>query len=262
MNMKIAISQFDMPFEDIETNKKEVKDIIKVAKLNHADLIVFPEMTLTGFTMKCKEMYDESIDDFFKELSQKYFIKIIYGAISKKDDLYYNSLIAVDGQKELLRYDKIHPFLKERNYYHCGNEIPYCNINGYNIIGFVCYDLRFPEIFQLASKNSDMIVVIASWPKERDEHWITLLKARAIENQCYVLGVNRVGHDPNESYVGHSVLFDPWGMQVNEMSEQEGLIYVYMEHTLVDHVRKNRNLKNGRREELYYKLMKEYNDKL
>ena len=78
MNMKIAISQFDMPFEDIETNKKEVKDIIMVAKLNHADLIVFPEMTLTGFTMKCKEMYDESIDDFFKELSQKYFIKIIY----------------------------------------------------------------------------------------------------------------------------------------------------------------------------------------
>ena len=71
--MKIAISQFDMSFEDIETNKKEVKDIIKVAKLNHADLIVFPEMTLTGFTMKCKEMYDESIDDFFKELSQKYF---------------------------------------------------------------------------------------------------------------------------------------------------------------------------------------------
>ena len=67
--------------------------------------------------MKCKEMYDESIDDFFKELSQKYFIKIIYGAISKKDDLYYNSLIAVDGQKELLRYDKIHPFLKERNYF-------------------------------------------------------------------------------------------------------------------------------------------------
>lgn len=253
--MKIAMVQFNMVYEDIETNKKEVAKLVKIAHLNHADMIVFPELTLTGFSMAVEEIYDDSIDDFFKELSKKYFIKIVYGKVEKNVDGYYNNLKIVNGYEELLSYNKIHPFLKEGEYYRKGNKIECCNVNGYNICGFICYDLRFPEIFQVASRTSDLIVVIASWPKQRSDHWTTLLKARAIENQCYILGVNRVGHDPNEEYIGNSVLFDPWGMQINEYSRDEKIIYVYLERSLVDYVRTNRNFRDSRREDLYLELL-------
>ena len=253
--MKIAMAQFDMAFEAVEINKKEVIQLVKVAHLNHADMIIFPELTLTGFSMASKEIYDDTIDDFFKELSKQYFIKIVYGKVAKREDGYYNNLMIVDGQKELLSYDKIHPFLQESEFYQKGSEIKHCDLLGYNVSGFICYDLRFPEIFQAASRFSDLIIVIASWPQERIEHWTTLLKARAIENQCYVLGVNRVGKDPYESYNGHSVLFDPWGMQINDFSSEEKLIYAYLDRKLVEYIRNNRNYKDSRRESLYLDLL-------
>ena len=95
----------------------------------------------------------------------------------------------------------------------------------------ICYDLRFPELFRrVTAKGAELIVVVANWPSVRLDHWLTLLKARAIENLAYVVGVNRCGSDPNHQYPGRSVVIDPWGESVADAGSEEGLIDVTIDH--------------------------------
>ncbi len=124
-------------------------------------------------------------------------------------------------------FHKLHPFTfgGEAEHYTAGRDIKVFSAGVFAIAPFICYDLRFPEVFRAAvRRGANLFVVIANWPTPRDYHWTALLKARAIENQAYVIGVNRCGNDPHHFYLGHSVVLDPHGRTVAEAGTEEGII--------------------------------------
>ena len=136
-------------------------------------------------------------------------------------------LFGADG-KEKERYTKLHPFSfgRETAYYGRGFEITLFDWKGIKVAPFICYDLRFPEVFRRAVRlGAELFCVLANWPQAREDHWKTLLKARAIENQAYVLGVNRCGQDPTTAYSGHSLLFGPSGEALGDGGMAERLIF-------------------------------------
>ena len=160
----------------------------------------------------------------------------------------------------ICNYSKIHPFSHgdESIYYEGGERLEYCEINNVLLSPLICYDLRFPELFQICSRKSILIIIIANWPKRRIDHWITLLKARAIENQCYVAGVNRVGCGNNILYNGNSMIINPYGIVETEKINSEGILTMDISEETVKNYRNEFKLKNDRKESLYVKLYNAY----
>ena len=197
--MKVGLTQMDIVWENKAKNMEKVTKLMEQAKQQDVELLVFPEMTLTGFTMNTafagEEMLFSETLQFFKDCSRKYEMAVAFGFVEDFGEEYYNKLMIVSKGRIVYDYDKIHPFNygEEGKHYIGGHEVKTTNLQDVCLSGFVCYDLRFPEIFQAVADQIDVILVIANWPKERVLHWETLLRARAIENQCYVVGVNRVG---------------------------------------------------------------------
>lgn len=227
--MKAGLVQYHPLWENKEGNKEKIVSMLRNAE--KADLLVFPEMTLTGFTMKSAQFAEDLDGDsicFFKTLAADYQTNIIAGIIEEEDKKYYNSLIHISREGELTaRYRKIHPFSysdEDKNYSR-GTRTVVTNIDGWKAGLSICYDLRFPELFRYyALERVSIIINIASWPDTRIEHWKALLKARAIENQCFIIGVNRVGHDPGLKYNGYSSIYDPMGEEVFSIASEEKII--------------------------------------
>ncbi|HEY6626130.1 MAG TPA: carbon-nitrogen family hydrolase [Ignavibacteriaceae bacterium] len=240
--MKIALVQYSPAWEDKDANKQKI--ISMIDKVEGADLLVFPEMTLTGFTMKSKEMSETIQGDsfrFFASIAREKSTNIFAGIIERRDKRNYNTLIHIKPDGNLLKlYRKIHPFSysgENKNYY-AGVKPASTKIKNWKIGLTICYDLRFPELFRkYGKKRAHLIVNIANWPDTRIEHWRTLLKARAIENQCYVAGVNRAGKDPKLNYVGFSSVFDPMGKEIIAVENEEKVILVELEKNYVNEVR-------------------------
>jgi omega-amidase len=256
LNLIIGIAQIDMVWEDITENMKKVEEFIEKASKNNVELVLFPEMVLTGFTMDIEKLIlsEEEIINWIAKVAVERNIHIGLGFATKKDRKGNNKYIIISNEgKVLARYTKIHPFSYggEDNNYFCGNEIVTCSINKFKITPFICYDLRFPEIFQIASKEAQIITVAASWPKIREEHWITLLKARAIENQCYIIGINRVGMGNGLQYNGKSIFVSPNGEILNEINVEEVLIIEDIKIDKIKEVKDQFDIKKDRREELY-----------
>ncbi len=228
--MKIGLIQYDPEWENKKMNSDKISWLLS-HNFEKQELLVFPEMTLTGFTMKAAENAEELTGEsfsFFSELARKYSSHILAGIIEKSEKKYYNSLVHINSEGKLLKtYRKIHPFsysTEDKNYTK-GEDTVLTKINDLSTGLSICYDLRFPELYrQYAKKKADMIVVIANWPDTRIEHWRTLLRARAIENQCYVLGVNRVGNDPELKYNGYSAVVDPMGNEIISVSAEEKIV--------------------------------------
>lgn len=228
--MKAGLIQYDPDWENKNLNKDKL-DWLLTHNFEKQDLLIFPEMTLTGFTMNAAEYAEdlkgESVS-FFSGLAQKYSVHIFAGIIELSEDKFYNSLIHVNPEGKLLKtYRKIHPFSysTEDKHYTKGEETVVTKINEFTAGLSICYDLRFPEMFRhYAKKRVDLIIVIANWPDTRIEHWRTLLRARAIENQCYVLGVNRVGDEPRLKYNGYSSIIDPMGVELISVPSEEKIV--------------------------------------
>ncbi|MBU3161697.1 carbon-nitrogen family hydrolase [Clostridium frigoris] len=256
--MKLALAQLDIAFEDKSTNKKTVKQFIQQSVSENADIIFFPEMTLTGFSMNSSYIGDDNKEtiEFFKEMSSKHNISIGFGYVEGTSHSKNKYCVVEPQGKELVVYAKIHPFSygSETKFYESGNEITHFNAFNFNITPFICYDLRFPEIFQIASKKSTLITVAANWPDERREHWITLLKARAIENQCYIAGINRVGESNGLTYSGDSMIVDPLGNIIGTLYAEEGLVIADINQDDVTSVREKFRFKDDRKEILYYNM--------
>jgi predicted amidohydrolase len=242
--MKISLVQFSSKWEDKTANMGKITRLIgKNAMLG--DLIVFPEMTLTGFTMKSKIFAEtvkgESIK-FFSTIAREHKIHLFFGLIEKVVNKFYNSLFHLDEFGSIIsKYRKVHPFSysTEDKFYSAGEKIVVTNVKDWKIGLSICYDLRFPELFRLyARKKVDLIINIANWPDTRIEHWRTLLKARAIENQCYVAGVNRVGNDPKLHYSGYSSVFDPMGKEIVVSKDKEEIISENIDKNYLKEVRK------------------------
>ncbi|SFR80506.1 carbon-nitrogen family hydrolase [Anaeromicropila populeti] len=258
--MRVALSQMDIKWLDKTANYEKAKTYIVEASTQKVDVIFFPEMSFTGFSMdieKTKEQQEESIA-FFREYAKEYQIQIGFGWVKgngQKAENHY-SILNKEGETAL-DYVKIHPFSfgGEDKYFVSGEQLCYCNINEYCLSVFICYDLRFPELFQAASKEAAVILVPANWPVERREHWRCLLRARAIENQVYILGVNCVGGSSRLSYSGDSCVIDPWGNCLQELSNREGLII----QDIVGNVSATREefpVKQDRKVEFYKKILR------
>ena len=182
-------------------------------------------MTLTGFTMQ----------------PEKFECDVIAGLIEKKSGQYFNTLIHIEKSGKLKNhYHKIHPFSysDEDKHFSAGDKPVITEINDLKFGLSICYDLRFPELYRMYGKEKvHLIVNTANWPVTRIEHWRSLLKARAIENQCYVAGVNRVGDDPEHHYNGLSSLFDPMGKEIVAVENEERIIFAEFPKAEVEEVR-------------------------
>ena len=240
--MKIALVQYSPAWEDKESNKKKILSLVQ--DINGIELFIFPELTLTGFTMKSKEM-SETIQGesfrFFSSIAQEKAANVFAGIIERRDKRNYNTLIHVKPDGNLVKlYRKVHPFSYsgENEHYYAGSKPAYTKIKNWKIGLTICYDLRFTELYRkYGKKRAHLIVNIANWPDTRIEHWRTLLKARAIENQCFVAGVNRVGKDPKLNYIGFSSVFDPMGKEIVAVENQEKVIVVELDKNFVNEVR-------------------------
>lgn len=211
-------------------------------------LLVFPELSSCGFSMNtglvCEDPGGPSYT-FFSDLAGKHRCYVIAGIASKIEGSSLGANEAVcfqpDGT-ELARYRKVHPFplIGEGDHYEAGNDVSVFDINGWKVAPLICYDLRFPELFRIAvAKGAEVFPVIANWPSPRVEHWVTLLKARAIENQAYVLGVNRCGKDPALDYPGSSLIAGPMGEEIARAGSEEACISASLDREAFDEWRES-----------------------
>lgn len=233
--MKIGLFQYNISWENKAENKKKILSILGDSDLKDIDWIIFPEMTLSGFSMDLTKTTTNDDDmNFFKKLSSSYKCSISFGGVIDAN----NRNITINKHGEMLsQYSKIHLFGygDEHNHYKPGKEPVSFEIGGFIACPLVCYDLRFSYMFWDQAIKTNLYYVIASWPASRREHWMTLLKARAIENQSYVIGVNRCGNDPKLSYAGDSVVIDPLGKELINCTDKEGLytVEINMEELLM-----------------------------
>lgn len=309
---RIGLAQTDILWENVEENKKRAEEFFQKAKENHVELLLFPEMSLTGFSMnveKTTKDWEEQVE-FFRERSLYYEMTVVFGCAVPVNDRqwinedrkwvnedrqwinedqqwinedqketgdqqelffvhgagkereeetekknYENHLFVIENGRIGMDYRKIHPFTygQEGEYFQGGKQIITMEWEKTTLGAFICYDLRFPEIFQISSEDSAIIVVIANWPETRIRQWDCLLQARAIENQCFIAGVNRTGKGGGLSYNGHSALYGPTGERMTVLCEEESLLIGDVD---VEEVRKLREpfpVKKDRKEALYSK---------
>ncbi len=229
--MKVACCQLDIAWEDKPANFAKVRQIVGDARLAPGTLLVLPEMFATGFSMNLAATQEDnpsSTESFMARLAVEHGIYVLGGlALAGADGRVRNQAAGFSPKGALLaRYSKIQPFTLagEAEQYAAGAEIVDFDWQGCKVAPFVCYDLRFPELFRAAVKRGvQLFAVIANWPMRRMDHWLTLLRARAIENQACVVGVNRCGSDPRSRYPGRSVVVDPHGIIRLDLGQDEGI---------------------------------------
>lgn len=262
--MKIVLVSLDQAWENKNENQLKICKELQLIGAYHPDLIVFPEMTLTGFTMnslefaECKEK--SPTVHFFSEYAKKMNCYIVFGVILQTDGkLPTNNLIVVNAEGELVaQYAKIHPFSYsgENEYYSKGEKLSSFQYNGHKIGLSICYDLRFPELFQALSKDCDAIIVIANWPKKRSAHWTALLLARAIETQSYMIGVNRTGIDGNNlEYEESSLVISPNGENVKILFLTEYSNMYDIDLLVANDIRRLFPVKRDRQIEMYKDIL-------
>lgn len=229
--MKIAIAQTKIAFEKVADNLALAESWIARAAGERCDCIVFPEMSFTGFSMHVSRIasFSPEIRQKMMQLAQQHRIAIGFGWVSEEPNAKgknHYTLLNSAGET-VLDYVKIHPFSygDEDRFYDSGDRIVSGTVCGIPMSALICYDLRFPEVFRLAARRSSLVLVPANWLERRSVHWQTLLRARAIENQVYVLGVNCVGTQQAYGFVGGSCLIDPEGNILADCGREEALVY-------------------------------------
>lgn len=219
--MEIIGIQTDIAWEERDTNFARVREMLAAARVAPGSLLVLPEMFALGFTMEpTKVDRRRETELFLQDLARQHQCHIIGGIVSQTGKVASNEAVVVTpAGTQLGKYRKMHPFSMagEGEVYTAGNQVKVFDCGGMRVAPSICYDLRFPELYrEAASLGAELYVVIANWPVARIDHWQTLLKARAIENQAYVVGINRVGEDPQHTYNGKSMIIDPRGQTLAE----------------------------------------------
>jgi len=217
--MKVAGIQMDIAWEDPRENFNRARRMASDAVDRGARLVVFPEMFATGFSMNAELVagFAEETRVFLAGLARDLSAYVLAGYGEPADPRPANACsIFHPSGTEVLHYRKIHPFSMagEDLHYLPGERVETAEVEGVRVTPLICYDLRFPEPFRAAATRTDLFCVVANWPEPRRRHWSLLLKARAVENQAFVLGVNRVGSGEGLTYTGDSALLDPMGDDV------------------------------------------------
>ena len=232
--MNIIALQWDLAWENPAANFEAVRRLLASTSPEPGSLVVLPEMFSTGFTMNLPALGKAlplCAEDFLSEIARRYKVAVLAGGVGFHTDQSgrpRNEAVFVnpDGQV-LLRYAKRQPFSPsgEAERFDRGHGASILQWGGFRISPLVCYDLRFPELFRDAMDlDAEVFIVIANWPSKRVEHWVTLLRARAIENQAYVVGVNRCGNDPMFPYPGRSLVVDPHGNICADAGDKESVL--------------------------------------
>jgi len=222
--MNVGLLQYDIAWEDKAANKKKIASLVEASPYRGAiDWLICSEMTLSGFTMnRSVSELDDSDRDFFSDLASRYSMHISFGGVESG----YNKLITLDRSgRRINEYAKIHLYAygEEDRYYTPGTAQTVFEIEGVRVMPAVCFDLRFPYLFWNKAAEIDAYVVIAAWPMKRATDWMTLLRARALENQAYCFGVNRLGFEGRIEFSGNSMGFDPLGKVVADCGTAEGI---------------------------------------
>lgn len=239
--MRVALIQLDLAWEDAPANHTRADRRLREAAALGARLAILPEMFCSGFSMdpgKVAEPEEGPTESFLRETAEGLGMWILAGIPEVPGPRNVAALVSPDGRVQ--RYTKIHPFSfgEENRHYVAGDRVARWEVEGLRVTPFICYDLRFPEPFRATADDTDAYVVIASWPERRRTHWSTLLRARAIENQAFVLGVNRVGTGGGLGYAGDSVAVDPWGEAIVQAATQETVLVCDIDPAVVAESRK------------------------
>lgn len=254
--LHLALCSLDIIWEDKDRNRENCEKAIQAAAGRGVDLILFPEMTLTGFSMDVGKIADRQKETirFFQDMAKKYGIAAGFGYVTEKENKRGENHFCIVAKDRTIRSDyvKIHPFTYggEDRYYDGGDALGVCQMEGFVCGTFICYDLRFPELFQCLPDPVDAVFVIANWPGKRVSQWKCLLQARAIELQCYAVGVNRTGEGGGLCYEESSTVYAPDGTEVTGECDRWNH-YVTLDRARVEDYRKNFPVLCDRREQLY-----------
>jgi predicted amidohydrolase len=220
--VKVATIQHDIFWEHPERTRDHVRPMIAEAVEQGARLVVLSEMYATGFSMRPERIAEDEggpNEQFLLDQAAEHAITVIASIAQRgADGQYRNNAVIASADGRAQRYAKIHPFsyAGEHEQYAAGDRFLTVDVEGLRVSTFVCYDLRFADEFWALAEQTDAFVVPANWPQPRHQHWRALLQARAIENQCYVVGVNRVGLAKDLPHDGGSTIIDPLGERLVE----------------------------------------------
>ncbi|WP_375504043.1 nitrilase-related carbon-nitrogen hydrolase [uncultured Jatrophihabitans sp.] len=241
--MKVAAIQHDITWEHPETTREHVTPMIAAAAAGGAQLIVLPEMFATGFSMRPERIAEDEggpTEQFLLARAAEHNAHLLASIAQRgADGAFRNNAVLARPDGSVQRYAKIHPFsyAGEHEQYAAGDKFLTVEVHGVRLSIFVCYDLRFADEFWALADHTDLYVVPANWPAPRHEHWRALLQARAIENQAYVLGVNRVGLAKDLPHLGGSVVLDPLGARLVEGGPQPAVLTADVDPDVVRTVR-------------------------
>jgi predicted amidohydrolase len=246
VKLTVSLGQMDVKLGQPDTNLETVRAMTAEAAQRGADVVVFPELWSTGYDLERAEQYairlDTGVFAAVAELARRHHIHILGSALSLlKPGKYGNTAVWFGPDGGVLgTYTKLHLFrLMDEHQYLMPGETPTIVETPWGKAGLaICYDLRFPELFRhYALAGASFIYLPAEWPHPRLAHWRTLLRARAIENQSYVVACNRVGESKGVRFCGHSAVIDPWGETVVEGGEDASLLTATIDTDLVAEVR-------------------------
>jgi omega-amidase len=236
-DLKVTLIQTKIFWEDRKKNFEHFGKKIESIK-EKTDLIILPEMFSTGFTMNAGSLADKpngETVEFLKHWSKREKSFICGSVIVKYKGKFYNRLILCSPEGKIFKYDKRHLFRigNEHNVYTSGNQHLIIKIKNWRVAFFICYDLRFP-VWCRNKNNYDASVFVANWPEIRAYHWNSLLLARAIENQSYVIGVNRIGKDGNGiNCTGDSAVINPLGKYLVNAKSKDGIFTAELSHKIL-----------------------------
>ncbi|MCU6708296.1 carbon-nitrogen family hydrolase [Paenibacillus sp. J5C_2022] len=266
MSKKLRLAMIQM---GINAGNPEANFASLERKLNEAvgadhkpDVILFPEMWNTGYALtEIRQLADpegKRTRELLSEFSKRHSVYIVGGSVAElRDGEVFNTIYAFDREGEQIGdYSKMHLFrlMDEEKYLAAGDKHGKLTIDGEQAGMMICYDIRFPELARgLALEGAKLLFVPAEWPNPRLHHWRTLLTARAIENQMYVIACNRMGQSGDTTFFGHSIVVDPWGEIVAEAGEEETILHAEIDMSLVDSVRATIPVFEDRRPALYSK---------
>jgi omega-amidase len=250
----------DIVFGDPEKNYQSAERLIENAMIDKPDIIVLPELWTTGYDLtRLDEIGDkEAVQtiEFLQKAAKKYYVHFIGGSVANHEETGVKNTLLIINKEGLLvhQYSKLHLFklMDEHVYLEAGSEKGLFQLDNFQFAGAICYDIRFPEWIRAhMSEGAEALFVVAEWPAPRVSHWRSLLIARAIENQCYVIACNRSGQDPKNIFAGHSLIIDPWGDVIAEAGEKEEILSAVVDMTVVQEVRKQIPIFTDRKPEFY-----------
>jgi omega-amidase len=236
--------QVNIVWEDKSANFRHVCSLLRKRAVSPRSLIILPEMFATGFTMNTPGVAEQGngpTTAYLRQLAIEHRSYVLGGFARCAGKKMFNEAVCMaPSGKCVARYAKLHPFSPggESDHYSAGRHLTVFRCGGAKVAVFICYDLRFPEVFRAAAlQGTEVMVVIANWPSRRHSHWLALLRARAIENQAFVIGVNRTGKDPKLEYLGGSAVINPSGEIIASAGARESIVSARLDRKLASGLR-------------------------